>query len=131
MPSLAEEVPDGHSKQVVAPRVGAYRPRMHNSHDVQRVSDHLPAAHGEHVRLFAAVALKNDPAGQCTKVRLPSGQMAPAGHASHDVAPTLGWYRPTAHGLHSAVPLTELNEPAGHCEHSVAPAILKVPAGHK
>ncbi len=103
----------------------------HGTHEVQRWSDHVPGGHGEHVRLFVAVALKNEPLGHCTKVRLPSGQIAPAGHASHDVAPVLGWYRPTAHAVHSAAPLTELKEPGEHCVHTPAPAGLNVPAAHK
>jgi hypothetical protein len=116
-PGVAAIAPAGQSVHTAVPANGAKRPIAHGMHTVARASDHVPAGHGEHVKLPPStldVALKNAPAGQCTNARLASGQMEPCGHASHDVAPLLGWNLPTGHAVHSIDPDTAVNEPGPH-----------------
>mgnify|MGYP003326669481 CR=1 FL=1 len=66
-------------------------------------------------------------AGICTT--LPLGQLNPAAHSMHAVAPAAFWYVPSTHTAQSWLFALAANVPALHSVAEVAPAKQKLPAG--
>ena len=111
-------------------------PRLHGRGCAAPPTHHEPAvqptqASSGSLWVAASVALRNVPAshaaGICTT--LPVGQLKPAAHSMHAVAPAVLWYVPSAHAAQSAKPDALATEPAAHGVGAAAPRAR--PAGSR
>jgi hypothetical protein len=93
--------------------------------------EYVPIEQGEHTPF----GLMKEPAGQftvlLTQLAAPEGELVPAGHAVHELAPMTSLYELASHRLQALRPDSDENMPRGQVGHSALPAkAVKRPTGH-